>query len=288
MYYGWKHSDGTHVQSHYGCWGGLAFRDKGKRVVEIFMNLDDQHPDRTVVKMLAKEFQKADNNKKNWYSYEGQALYQVCETFLRNRVEWEIITVSAGDNFYHRSGRYLVIKGIDKMPKNHLMHLLFGIKVSLAAAVHKVFEQLREAGIKSNRKMILGCQVGFQSVNFRGGLNVSANSAGGRIFTYRYFTARDFIPLYRGTKLPGPADDAWEKGSGYHTGRTGSLVLSAGCHSLKHETKDSHEFRPSFSNRIVVDVMDKQFTQAVPFSFEDEKECKAFFAKLAGILKNIK
>ncbi|MGL5565347.1 MAG: hypothetical protein ACRDC4_06400 [Plesiomonas sp.] len=288
MYYGWKHGDGTSVQGHYGCWGGLAFRDNNKRVVEIFMNLDDSTATHTVVEMLALEFQKADNSKQKWDSYKSQALYQVCETFLRKRVDWEIITATSNDGFYRKPGRYLVIKGIDKMPKNHLMHLLFGIKVSLGSAVHQMFQQLREAGVKSNRKMILGCQVGFQSVNFKGDLGVASNSAGGRIFTYRYFTARDFVPLYRGTKLPGPASEAWEEGSGYSTGHTGSLVLSAGCHSLKHETKDSREFIPSFSNRIVMDVMDKQFTQAVPFSFENKEECKKFFAKLAKILISIK
>lgn len=226
MYYGYECKDSGHNwQGSAGCWGVLAFNGKQKEVIAINYDMTDSYGGASVTGCLVKELRAKDKNLSQ-VEAQGIVFNEVCETILRNRVQWKV----EHKELNGRSMRWILrVENFGDMPKNYLMFLLFSVRSCLTGRHMEIFKELRERGVKSNRKIILGCQIACENSGMKGLTGLVPVPVGGRIFLSNYTCLADVLTMYRGNLLKGPADEKWSTGGGYSSGMSGRCVQVAGC-----------------------------------------------------------
>lgn len=226
MYYGYEcKNSAQNWQGSAGCWGVLSIYNTQKEVIAINYDMTDSYAGASVVSCLVKELRAKDKTLSQ-VDAQGIVFKELCETILRNRVQWKV-------EYRELSGRsmrwILRVENFGEMSKNHLMYLLFSIRSCLAGRHNHIFKELRDRGVKSNRKIILGCQLVCENSGMNGLSYLSQVPVGGRIFLSNYTCLADIVTMYRGTSLKGPKDEKWSNGGGYSSGLSGRCVQVAGC-----------------------------------------------------------
>lgn len=226
MYYSYECKKSAHNwQGSAGCWGVLALNNREKEVVAINYDMSDSFIGASVAGCLVKELRAKDKNLSQ-VDAQGVVFKELCETTLRNRVQWKVEYRALEG----RPSRWILrVEDFGNMPKNYLMFMLFSVRSCLTGHHDHIFKGLRERGIKSNRKIILGCQVAVQSGGLNGLHALQGIPTGGRIFHGSFTTLADIVTMYRGNQLKGPKDEVWSAGGGYSSGQTGRCVQMAGC-----------------------------------------------------------
>lgn len=282
MYYGYEcKNPANNWQGSAGCWGVLAFGSKAPEVEVINFCMSDSFTTGSLADCLAKEFEAADKTLKGQEA-RGKAMHELCETILRNRVQWKLE--------YREDNRgslrwWLRVEGISKMPKNHVMFMLFSLRSSLSGSHKHTWKALRDRGIKSNRKMILGCQLILEFSGMQGLGYIQGIGPGGRIFLSEQTVVADVVTMYRGTKLKGPADEPWSVGGGYSSGETGRTVQYAGCSSMVVSDKR----RGARGHQLMTAGTAKgNMFATLGMSSGSNYEVEKVFNKLADFLKTLK
>lgn len=285
MYYGYEcKNPENNWQGSAGCWGVLAFGAKHPQVEAINFCMSDSYTSGSLVDCLAQELRKEDPAMTLTES-KGQAMRTLCEVVLRNRVQWKLehrIDEKRGSNLPRW---WLRVEGISEMPRNHVMFLLFSLRSSLTGGAKYIWEALRKRGIKSTRKMVLGCQLIIQSSGMQGLNYLQPVGTGGRIFFSEYTVAADVVTMYRGTKLKGPADKPWSAGGGYTSGESARCVQYSGCSQMiptdKHKgARGNQIMKAGQAKHSMINILGMRSGA--------NYEINAIFDRLAAFLKTLK
>ena len=285
MYYGYEcKNPEKNWQGSAGCWGVLAFHNKEIQVQAINFCMTDSFTMGSLVDCLSIEIRK-ENPSLTVDESRGQAMRTLCEVVLRNRVQWKLEYRVDKQRGSDQHKWWLRVEDIDNMPKNHLMFLLFSLRSSLTGRVNYIWKALRDRGIKSTRKMVLGCQMVSQSSGIQGLNYLAPIGSGGRIFFSEYTTAADVLTMYRGTKLKGPADESWSVGGGYTTGESARCVQYSGCSQLFTADKRKGARGNILAKEGLYNInMKKVLGMREGANYEAD----AIFNKLAAFLKTLK
>lgn len=232
MYYGFKcTNEAYNWEGSAGCWGVLAFaHDKAKHVTEIDFRISDSYTAGSLAACRVKEV-RAVNKALTKEEAMGVVFGELCDAILRNRVKYNLVYRDS-PRTKGRKSWWVEIRDFQDMPKNHLMFLLFGLRSSCTGAHHFHYDELRKRGIKSFRKMVIGCSMFCQQSGMTGLSGLVSVPSGGRMFLTSYTTLEDIKSFYRGSELRGPADESWSAKGGYTSGQSGRCVQLSGCRSV--------------------------------------------------------
>lgn len=247
MYYGYKCVDENKSWEGYaGCWGVMAFRNKDRHITEINFCLSDSFSNGSMAHAYAKEL-----NKSTGVSVEnakGQVFDELCKTFLGKHVKWEL-KFRTSETRPNEHKWWVTITDFQDMPKNHTLYLLFGLRSALTGLHSHMWENLRNRGIKSVRKMFIGCSMFCQQSGMNGLTGLCTVPGGGKIFMSAMTTLKDITDFYRGNKLKGPADEVWGVKGGYSSGNSGRCVQMAGCHAVNSKPMEERvTYKPGMEN----------------------------------------
>lgn len=280
MYYGYECKDPAHNwQGSAGCWGVLAISNREKEVISINYDMTDSYLSSSVVGCLVQEV-RAKNKDLTQVDAQGIVFKELCETILRNRVKWQIERRELPGRSMHW---ILRVEDFGDMPKNHLMYLLFSVRSCLTGRHSNIFKELRDRGIKSNRKIILGCQIACENTGMKGLIGLNTVPIGGRIFMSRYTCLADIVTMYRGNLLKGPKDEKWSAGGGYSSGQSGSCVQAAGCSRVIGDSARAPHLRyKGYEGHQPV------LTTAEAFEINPANKPEKSFGLIADFLKTLK